>query len=81
MSYFICASMEVISLYFHNFNYDNVLIAENTWKHKIIEIYLYPVQWILMIVFAAIWVLITLLLPVHGCPTGYLGFCLFFIFL
>lgn len=30
-------------------------------------------EWILMLVFVAIWVLVSFLLPVPGCPTGYLG--------
>ena len=30
-------------------------------------------EWIIILIFVAVWLLVTFLLPVPGCPTGYLG--------
>jgi len=33
----------------------------------------YPIQWLIVLIFGLIWTLLTFLLPLEGCPRGYLG--------
>lgn len=83
VSYFVCTLIELIYFKMNNFIYISVNLGEQdfTWnastirflKSKFKEIFLYPIQWLFVALFILIWTLITFLVPVEGCPTGYLG--------
>ena len=74
VSYFVCAMIEILSLYKRGFSYDDPMGFEQaSWKSNFKEIFLYKFQWLIMSIFALVWLLITFLLPVPGCPTGYIG--------
>jgi heparan-alpha-glucosaminide N-acetyltransferase len=74
ISYFICAMLEIVHLHSKNYVYEvQESFEQVSWRSKFKEIFLYPIQWLVMFVFTLIWVLVTFLLPVPGCPTGYLG--------
>lgn len=85
--YLVCTLMELFYFKMNNFTYvglnlpgggdqDIAWDTVSKWlliKSKFKEIFLYPMQWLIAILFAVIWALLTFLLPVEGCPTGYLG--------
>nr|CAB3252729.1 heparan-alpha-glucosaminide N-acetyltransferase-like [Phallusia mammillata] len=43
------------------------------WQHTFRDIIPYWPQWLIVALFQLLWFLLTFLLPVPGCPTGYLG--------
>jgi hypothetical protein len=81
ISYFFCAILE--SMYFKINNYTYLDANENNvnWQSskfalitsKFKEIFSYPIQWLVILLFTLIWCLLTFYLPVSGCPTGYIG--------
>lgn len=86
ISYFCCALLEMV--YFkinhysylesneNNLNWQSSKIVVITSKFK--EIFLYPIQWLVIILFSLVWCLLTFYLPVNGCPTGYIGILMLF---
>jgi heparan-alpha-glucosaminide N-acetyltransferase len=80
ISYFICALLELVYLMINNFTYHEVSCFDVEYmrplkflRHHFKEVILYQVQWLVILIFTLVWVLVTFLLPVPGCPTGYLG--------
>jgi heparan-alpha-glucosaminide N-acetyltransferase len=89
ISYFFCAFIEFFYFYLNGFVYPDLFDVSSieseflNWRRnnerwKIMknffkEILLYPIQWLYTLFFAIAWVLLTFLLPVENCPTGYLG--------
>lgn len=81
ISYFVCAILELIFFSLNNFKYlDTTNLDFNDHGSKILfikerfkEFFLYPIQWLIVSLITLIWLLLTFLLPVPGCPTGYLG--------
>ena len=82
ISYLVCAMIELFYFRMNNYTYadttdteylrlsdSKILILKNTFK----EIILYPVQWLTAMLLTVLWLLLTFLLPVENCPTGYLG--------
>ncbi len=80
-TYFICALIELIYFRIHSYAYFDQNSLEINWqtsKYHVIrsyfkEIFYYPIQWLIVLMTGLIWVLLTYLLPVEGCPTGYTG--------
>jgi heparan-alpha-glucosaminide N-acetyltransferase len=73
ISYLVCASMEIAHLNCNGFLYETSSFAEDSWRARVKELVLYPLQWLTMAMFVLVWLLLTFLLPVPGCPTGYIG--------
>ena len=80
ISYFVCALLEFIYLLLNKFSYHEINCFDEDYNRRLKilnyhfkEIIYYYFQWILMFIFILVWVLVTFLLPVPGCPTGYLG--------
>lgn len=74
VSYFVCGMLEIIYLHFRGYIYQvQESFEQVSWKSKFKEIFLYKFQWLVMSIFTLAWLLITFLLPVPGCPTGYIG--------
>lgn len=83
VSYFYCAILELIFFSVNNYSYVdldtqypdiNWSISKKIYlKSKFKEIFLYPLQWLVTFLIIVVWLLITFLLPVENCPTGYLG--------
>lgn len=81
ISYFVCALIELFNLHLNNYNY--LTNSTVTWetvnsrllfiKTKFKEIFLYLIQWLIICFLMVVWLLLTFLLPVDGCPSGYLG--------
>ena len=83
ISYLVCALIELAYFYFNNYKYPD-LNETNTnisWsnskllyvKSKFQELFQYKYQWLLSISLVVVWLLITFLMPVEGCKTGYIG--------
>ena len=80
ISYFVCALLELVYLIINNFSYHEVTCfdADYNRRMKIFyinfkEIIYYYYQWLVVIMLSFIWIMITFLMPVPGCPTGYIG--------
>ena len=85
VTYFLVALLELLYFKMNNYSYPdpNELLIESSstsmpskwtlFKLKFIEIFYFPLQWLMVICLALIWTLLTFLLPVDGCPTGYIG--------
>ena len=83
ISYFVCAILELIYFRLNNYiyidgnqNFEAIswqLSKIKTIRDKFKEIFLYPIQWIIVSMFTLVWLLLTFLLPLKGCPTGYIG--------
>ena len=80
ISYFVCASLELIYLIINRFSYHEVTCFDADYNRRLKifynhfkEIIYYSFQWIIIIIISVTWVLITYLMPVPGCPTGYIG--------
>lgn len=80
ISYFVCALLELVYLIINNFSYHEVTCFDVDYNRRMKffynhfkEIIYYYYQWLVMISFTLIWILITFLMPVPGCPIGYLG--------
>lgn len=85
--YLFCTLIELAYFKINNFTYVGINLPNGTgtdmawnsvskWlliKSKFKEIFLYPLQWLFVTLLGVVWVLLTFLLPVEGCPTGYLG--------
>lgn len=82
--YIVCMLVELVYFRMNNFVYVGLVPNQDvvaSWelsrwiliKSKFKEIFLYPLQWLFVVLLALVWMLITFLLPVEGCPTGYLG--------
>uniref|UniRef100_A0A8C5B7Q2 Heparan-alpha-glucosaminide N-acetyltransferase n=1 Tax=Gadus morhua TaxID=8049 RepID=A0A8C5B7Q2_GADMO len=48
-------------------------LSQDVWWYPVRDILLYWPAWICVLCLEAVWLCITFLLPVPGCPTGYLG--------
>ena len=84
VTYLLVAFLELLYFKMNNYTYPdpNELLLESSstaipgkWvsvKLKFIEIFYFPLQWLIVISWALIWTLLTFLLPVDGCPTGYI---------
>ncbi|XP_074532015.1 heparan-alpha-glucosaminide N-acetyltransferase isoform X1 [Halichoeres trimaculatus] len=46
---------------------------ESHWWSPVQDVLLYWQQWLIIILLETLWLCLTLLMPVPGCPTGYLG--------
>lgn len=81
ISYFVCAMLELLHLYLNNFEYNKIeasgVYVEKSFsriiRDRLKEILFYPIQWLIILVFVVSWLLLTFVLPVPGCPKGYLG--------
>jgi heparan-alpha-glucosaminide N-acetyltransferase len=83
ITYLVCALIELTYFYLNNYKYpdlneNNPNISWTSSKQlyissKFQEIFLYKYQWIISLLFIVIWTLITFLLPIEGCKTGYIG--------
>lgn len=74
LCYFLWAFIEILHLYTNHFTYNSLLdLNETSWKAKIKELIIYPFQWMIAFLLTFAWLFITFLLPVPGCPRGYLG--------
>ncbi|KAJ8360022.1 hypothetical protein SKAU_G00165470 [Synaphobranchus kaupii] len=51
----------------------NVPQEEHHWWRPLQDVVLYWPQWVFIILLEAVWLCVTFLLPVPGCPTGYVG--------
>uniref|UniRef100_A0A8C6UB91 Heparan-alpha-glucosaminide N-acetyltransferase n=1 Tax=Neogobius melanostomus TaxID=47308 RepID=A0A8C6UB91_9GOBI len=51
----------------------DLLVARDTWWSPILDILLYWPAWLCVLLLEVLWLCLTFLLPVPGCPTGYLG--------
>jgi heparan-alpha-glucosaminide N-acetyltransferase len=85
ISYFVCALIELFYFHMNNYKYletidtldteylnmrsSKILILKNAFK----EFVFYPIQWLAVLFLVILWLLLTFLLPVENCPTGYLG--------
>ncbi|XP_061490562.1 heparan-alpha-glucosaminide N-acetyltransferase-like [Rhineura floridana] len=67
-TYFILALMQTcFSIkYLDKYQFDN-------WWASLRDIVLYWPEWVIMVILETLWLCLTFLLPVHGCPRGYLG--------
>lgn len=79
--YFVISLIELLYFRFNNFVYIGFNLSDQDipiyllFKSKFKEIFLYPIQWLIIFIFVLIWTLLTFVLPIEGCPTGYLGIC------
>ena len=81
ISYFFCAILEVFYFRLNNYVYIETNTNEINWQSsklksittKFKEIFLYPIQWLVILLLTVIWCLLTFYLPLNGCPTGYIG--------
>jgi heparan-alpha-glucosaminide N-acetyltransferase len=74
VSYLVCAMLEIIYLHFTGFTYElQESFEQLSWKSNFKEIFLYKFQWLVMMIITLVWLLITFVMPVPGCPTGYIG--------
>ena len=74
ISYFVCAMLEIIQLHFRGYIYPiEESFEQVSWKSKFKEIFLYKFQCIVMTIITIVWLLITFVMPIPGCPTGYVG--------
>jgi heparan-alpha-glucosaminide N-acetyltransferase len=75
ISYFVCAFIELYYFKANNYSYSasELILPTNKIKFNFMEILLYPIQWLIVAFLVLVWLLVTFLLPVDGCPTGYLG--------
>ena len=84
ISYFICAIMELAYFRMNNYKYadmpgldpEDILIQISKYlkfKSKFKELFYYPIQWLIVLLFILVWTLLTFLLPIEGCTAGYLG--------
>ena len=84
ISYFVCALLELIYFRMNNYTYvdsNTNNFGEINWQSsklktitsKFKEVFLYPIQWLIISMFTLVWLLLTFLLPLNGCPTGYIG--------
>lgn len=81
--YLVCTAVEFIYFRMNNFVYVGFSFDQDvaSWnssklvliKSKFKEIFLYPIQWLIIMLLILVWMLLTFLLPIEGCPTGYLG--------
>ncbi|RNA25661.1 heparan-alpha-glucosaminide N-acetyltransferase [Brachionus plicatilis] len=69
ISYFIMALVELLNIKLNNYEYNFLL---NNQK-KFVEIFYYWIQWLVSSFLLFIWILITFLLPLDNCQSGYLG--------
>lgn len=69
ISYFIMALLELLQIKLNNYEY-NILFSN---QKKFIEIIHYWIQWLVVSFLAILWILITFLLPLDNCQSGYLG--------
>ncbi|KAG5831017.1 hypothetical protein ANANG_G00299400 [Anguilla anguilla] len=51
----------------------NVPQQEPRWWDPLQDVVLYWPQWVFVLLLEAVWLCVTFLLPVPGCPTGYVG--------
>ncbi|XP_034936352.1 heparan-alpha-glucosaminide N-acetyltransferase-like [Chelonus insularis] len=66
ITYFICATIEALFMKLQrNYQYGRLAFLQDVFDSW--------VQWLIVLILVAIHLLITFLLPVPGCPTGYLG--------
>lgn len=78
ITYMITALVELIYFKSNNFAYVDQTSLEINWpankfnllKSYAKEILYYPLQWAIIALVATVWVLLTYLLPIEGCPTG-----------
>lgn len=49
------------------------IITTDTWWSPVLDILLYWPAWLCVLLLEVLWLCLTFLLPVPGCPTGYLG--------
>ncbi|KAK7930036.1 hypothetical protein WMY93_006431 [Mugilogobius chulae] len=49
------------------------IITTDNWWSPVLDILLYWPAWLCVLLLEVIWLCLTFLLPVPGCPTGYLG--------
>ena len=74
VSYFVCAMLEIIHLHFRGYIYEvQESFEQVSWQSNFKEIFYYKLQWVFIMVLTLVWLLLTFLLPVPGCPTGYIG--------
>ncbi|XP_049575666.1 heparan-alpha-glucosaminide N-acetyltransferase isoform X1 [Syngnathus scovelli] len=67
-SYFVVACLDLLVARAHL----DVLPTDGWWS-SCIDVLLYWPAWIFVLILEMIWLCLTFLLPVPGCPTGYLG--------
>lgn len=78
ITFFCCALIELIYFRFNDYKYFDQNSIEISWhtskwltiKLFLKEIFYYPLQWIIILLIAFVWLALTFLLPVDGCPTG-----------
>ncbi|XP_056441646.1 heparan-alpha-glucosaminide N-acetyltransferase [Gadus chalcogrammus] len=68
VAYLLVAMLDLLVARVHT---DNLLV--DVWWYPVRDILLYWPAWICVLCLEAVWLCITFLLPVPGCPTGYLG--------
>lgn len=66
ISYFVTASLEVLLA-------SRQTTSSSTWWSRVSKVTDGPIQWVVMVLVAALHLGLSLCLPVPGCPTGYVG--------
>ncbi|XP_077574670.1 heparan-alpha-glucosaminide N-acetyltransferase [Stigmatopora nigra] len=67
-SYFVVACLDLLVARAHL-----DILPTDAWWSSCVDVLLYWPAWIFVLLLEVVWLCLTLLLPVPGCPTGYLG--------
>ncbi|XP_051940558.1 heparan-alpha-glucosaminide N-acetyltransferase isoform X1 [Hippocampus zosterae] len=67
-SYFVVACLDLLVARAHL-----DILPTDAWWYSCIEVLLYWPAWVFVLLLEILWLCLTFLLPVPGCPTGYLG--------
>ncbi|XP_023677192.1 heparan-alpha-glucosaminide N-acetyltransferase isoform X2 [Paramormyrops kingsleyae] len=69
----LAVSYSVLSLLHMTCLRREIPLSEHHWWYPIQDLVLYWPEWVIIILMETLWLCLTFLLPVPGCPTGYLG--------